>query len=152
MNLEIEKFKNQISKFDFNIKLGYSFFDEMTFNENSPNEFFRCQFKNSLNKLISFTYYPCDRLLTSNEIEVLLIYPNGCSVGLSEYLAYKHLKKRLSFEDVVPYRFKVDCENLEKSIICQLNQISNLLHFEFKKYLITEELISIPYIDPRDEC
>ncbi len=151
MNLEIQKFKNQILAFDFLSELGFSFLEEELYNENKAKEtFYRYQLKNNLNKVISITYYPCNRLVTSNEIEVILIYPKGGSTGLSEYLAYKKLNKKLTHEDVLPYRFKVDCNKLTESILLQLNNISNLLNGEFKKYLITEEFLFIPTHDPRD--
>jgi hypothetical protein len=151
MNLEIQKFKNQIVVFDFNSELGFSFLEEEIYNENTADVFFRYQLKNNLNKIISFTYYPCNRLLTSNEIEVTLVYPNGGSTSLSEYLAHNSLNKKLYYEDVLPYRFKVDCDNLVQSILFQLNNISNLLNGDFKKYLITEEFLFIPTHDLRDD-
>ena len=151
MNLEIEIFKNIIKSFDFKSELGFSFFEEELFNKNSEDNFFRYQLINRSNKSISIIYYPCNRSTTSNEIEAYLVDPNGYSIGLSEYLAYEKLNKRLNHDDVLPYRFKVDCDNLQQSISVQLQRISDLMHGEFKKYLTTEATIHIPVQDPRDE-
>jgi hypothetical protein len=151
MNSEIEKFKYYIEKCDFYSNLGYSGFKQNLFNENTENEFFQYELKNDMNKIIQFTYYPCNRLITSNEITMNLIYPNGGSTNLSGYLAYKKLKKRLKYEDILAFRFKVDCDLLEKSILTRLKQISDILHGEFKKYLVTEDFMVIPMYDPRDD-
>jgi len=151
VNLEIEKFKKEIAKLDFNSELGFCFLEENVYNENTENEFFQYKLKNDLNKIISFTYYPCNRPVTSNEIALILIYPNGGSTNLSDFLAYKQLNRRLSYEDVLQYRFKVDCDKLEQSIQFQLQKISTLLNGELKIYLMTEEWIFIPMHDPRDD-
>ncbi len=151
MKLDTIKFKKQIELFDFNSMLGFQFLEEEVYNKDTKNEFFQYQLKNSINKILSITYYPCGSDLTSNEIDITIIYPNGGSINLSSYQAYQKLKQRLKHEDVLPYRFKVDCYNVEESIQFQLQKISGLLHGEFKKYLITEDCMFIPIHEPRDD-
>lgn len=151
MNLEIEIFKNQIKKLDFYSELGFSFFEESIFNECTEKVFFRYELKNNLNKKIQFTYYPCIRSIISNEITVVLFYPKGGTITLSNFLAYKQLNRRLSQEDITQYRFKVDCDSLKQSIQFQLQNISNLLHGAFKEYIITDKWIFIPMHEPKDD-
>ncbi len=151
MNLEVKKFKIQIEKFDFKSELGFFFLEEALFNANTENEFIQYEFKNDFNKVIQFTYYPCHHSIISNEIITILICPDRGSITLSNYLAYNQLNKILSYEDILCYRFKVDCENLEESIQFQLQEISKLLHGELKKYLLTDEWIYIPINSPRDD-
>lgn len=151
MNLEIEIFKNTIKKFDLKSELGFYFFEEKVFNENTKNEFFRYELKNNLNKIIQFTFYPCSRPITSNEIVVIVIYPNGETTTLSNFIAYKKLKRRLYIEDVSSHRFKIDCKKLSESIQSHLIKIINVLKIDFKKYLTTDERLFIPMYDPRDD-
>jgi len=151
MNLEIEIFKNQIKKFDFESELGLSLIEESIFNESTEKEFFRYVLKNKLNKKIQFTYYPCNRSIISNEITVILIYPKGGTTTLSNFLAYKQLNRRLNQRDISQYRFKVDCDNLKQSMQFQLQNISSLLYDDFKEYIITDKWIFIPIHELKDD-
>ena len=151
MNKEIKIFKEKINKINLENTLGFSLLQENVFNFNTDKEFFICEFINKLNKKLQFTYYPCSRSLISNEIVVILMYNEGGTTALSSFLAYSVKNRTLSFEDIEQYRFKVDCENIEKSIEFQLQKIIKILQGDFNRYISTEERIFIPMYNPKDD-
>jgi hypothetical protein len=151
MNKEIEIFRTEIRKYDSEFKaLGYSLYEEKTYNpDHLEHIFYEIKYSNHY-KIITFDFYPSTTQLCTNQILAYITF-NSMSFGISEYLAYTKLQRKLRFGDADPYRFIIDSENLEKSISQGLSQIFELFLGELKKYLTTDEWISIPMHDPRDD-
>lgn len=152
MNKEIEIFSAQIKNYNFEFnKLGYSFYEERTYNPNRLEHiFYEIKYTNHY-KIVTFVFYPSTTKLCSKQIAVYITFDSR-SFGISEYLAYSALQREIRFKDVDPYYFIIDSKNLEKSISQKLKQIFELLFGELRKYLTTDEWISIPIHDPRDDC
>jgi hypothetical protein len=151
MNKEIEIFITEIKKYNTELSAsGYSLYEEKTYNpDHLEHIFYEIKYSNHY-KIITFDFYPSTTKLCTSQIVAYVTF-NSMSFGISEYLAYLKFQRKLRSRDADPYRFIIDSKNLEKSISQELNQIFELLFGELKKYLTTDEWISIPMHDPRDD-
>jgi len=153
MHKEIECFRNEITKHNSEFsKLGYSLIAEKVFNpEKLEYVYYEIKYSNNNNnKLITFNLHPSTNLLCKNQIVAYITF-NSMSFGISEYLAYQKLHRKIKSEDIEPYRFIFASDNLKTSISSRLTNIFDLFSSELKKYLTTDEWIHIPIHDPRDD-
>lgn len=153
MNKEIKYFKNELFKYNADFgELGYRLKTEKIFNvEKVEYVYYEVSYLNKKNgKLITFNFYPSTSKFCNNQVIIYFTF-NSISFGLSEYLAYQKLQRRINVIDVEPYRFTCDVYNLRNSISHCLNRVFDLFYNELKEFLTTEMWIQVPISDPRDD-
>jgi hypothetical protein len=158
MNTESKIFENKCKEqfFDFASLYGFTFKEETLSNEDSLNELMRISFYNeSRRKEIFLDFYGSKGDIIKNEINVFFSredsYGNKTFFDIPSFLAFKEHNRTIKYEDKLNYRFKLNPSDFNSSISKSLNDIKSILESELLGIISTNDWISIPIHDPRDD-
>jgi hypothetical protein len=150
---EILVFQNTLQKYQAKLAIAnYKNVGSDTYNTGENNMWHDSTFYNEvLNKKLIFTLFPCSRNLTRCQITVVIVGPNGSSIDLSDFMAFKKKQARIDYADSQEYAFKLEVQNIKESIETQLQKIIDLLFNEFRPYFLENDWLNISIKDPRDD-